>query len=61
MHISEQTTSPTTPKLVGGKPRGASLAEDGDGCYGNGDDDDDDEKAPAAEVIACHENSGESK
>ncbi|KAL2216106.1 methionine aminopeptidase 2-like protein [Thermoascus aurantiacus ATCC 26904] len=60
-HHNEETTSPTTPKLVGGKPRGASLAEDGDVCYGNGDDDDDDEKAPAAEVIACHENSGENK
>ncbi|KIX08914.1 methionine aminopeptidase, type II [Rhinocladiella mackenziei CBS 650.93] len=37
----EPITSGAKPKSAGGKPRGAHLAEDGDGDYGNGDDDDD--------------------
>jgi hypothetical protein len=44
-------TAPTK-KAVGGRPRGATLLEDGDGDFGSGDDDDDDDgKDPSVAVV----------
>lgn len=59
--VSQRTLEPNEARLVGGEARGAFLAEDGDGDYGNDDDDDDEEEGPAAEVITYDESSGDCK
>ncbi|KAL1962164.1 hypothetical protein VTN77DRAFT_510 [Rasamsonia byssochlamydoides] len=52
------------PNAVGGKPRGTSVLEDGDGNFGSGDDNDDDDDgkdSSLAMVVGCNENEGKKK